>query len=724
MTERQIYYHKATRRGPAVNWTAGVAVVVWGLLFFTDVRSLVPFELLWLDQWIQPIGAGVIIITLFLRWMLLRRSGEYVELDDSSIRRVGANGDGTRIAWTDVVDLRTNAIHGSFELVESSDRQLLPLNRGLEDYWTLMTAVVGQLDRHRERRWASDVGTSPAIHARTFALNWRLGAGLALVFLIVLFYASRTDLVQFIFAALVVAAWAASVFRRPYKVVVDTVALRLCFPLGIQHVALSDIVDCSLLPSRNRDMWLLEPVFTIEGGDTVVLKGFYKEAFALYDQIQRARSNDVVIPSGDPAPNLWQPKVRRRTLIAVAVMLLVGISYSFFTGGIVMVSAARSGREPILRMSLQLGADVDVRDGNRRTPLYEAAKYGQLEIVRLLVERGADLHAARDHPEMTPLHVAAEYGQLEAVRFLLEIGADANVENVWQQTPLSQLAWHAQENGAEIAAHLLAHGADLNSRDNRGFTPLHRAVRYGKVPFTRYLAANGADVNARTDQGGTVLQYALENGQLEAALVVVEAGALVDAVNPESGKSMLANAVQRVETPVVEFLLRHGARSDLPDNDGWSPLHIAAYDDRVDYVRSMLDAGADIELPGPNGRLLELAARFGTLEMVNLLLARGAQPNTLDEEGWAPLHYAAHDGNVELVKAMLDVGADPNVSSDSSPPPVWWAASEGHAEVVQLLWERGADVNELYRRWTPLAASLRQGHTEVATLLRSLGARD
>ena len=106
MTERKTYYHTATYLRPRVNWTVGVGVMVWALIFFTDILDI-SSRFAWLgDVWIRWIGVGFIVSTLFLRWMLLRRSGEYVELDDSGIRHVGAGGRSTRLLWTDVVDLR------------------------------------------------------------------------------------------------------------------------------------------------------------------------------------------------------------------------------------------------------------------------------------------------------------------------------------------------------------------------------------------------------------------------------------------------------------------------------------------------------------------------------------------------------------------------------------------------------------------------------------------
>lgn len=724
MTEARTHHHKASSRGPVVNWTAGVALVVWGLLFFAGV-----FNLAFLDQvgiedgWIRRLGVALTVITLLIRWALLRHSGEHVELDDLSIRHVKGSGRSTGLLWTEVLDLRRNALTGSFELVGPMDGAVVPVHRGLEAYGILMTDVIGQLDRHRMRRSVSEAGFNSVPQPASYTRDWSWQAGFCSLCVIVMMSTIGTDPSVFIVAILGIAAVVESAFKHPHRVVVDSAAVRLFFPLRIRQVALNEIVECSLILYREAGRWVLAPaVIPFEAGDTVVLKGFGNQAFALYDKIQLARRVGEVSLLDDPTPNLWQPRVRRRTVIAATVLSLVLINHVPFTSAMVMVSAARRGSEPIVRLSLLLGTDVDVRDTSGRTSLYEAAKYGHLEIAEFLVERGADVHAPRDHPGYTPVHVAAEYGHVEVVRLLLEAGAHADVKNVWYQTPLSQLAWMAQENADEIAALLLERGADVNSRDNRGFTPLHRAVREGKVAFARYLAANGADVSASTDQGTTVLRYAMRYEQLEAARVVIEAGADIDATYGENGRSELGYAVRSRDTTVVEFLLEHGARSDVSGNDGWTPVHLAANDGHVDFVRRMLDAGADIELPGVNGTILMEAVHGEHLELVEFLLRRGALPDTPDEEGWPPLHLATYHGTVQLVRAMLEGGADPNLSSDGVPPPLWNAANRGHAEVLRLLWESDADVNVQYRGRTPLAMALRNGHSEIATFLRDHGA--
>ena len=248
--------------------------MVWGLLFFADILDI-SSKLAWLDDvWIQWIGVGFIVITLSMRWMLLRRSGEYVELDDSGIRHVGAGGRSTRLLWTDVVDLRRKRLGGSFVLLGSMGGGAVQINRGLEAFGMLMTDVISQLDQYRMRRLVSHAGLNSVRRPKTYTRSWWWQAGIGVLWLILLMNALQTDLSVFVVAAFGAAAVAKSAFKHPYRVVVDAATLRLRFPLRIRQVAMSEIAECALVPYRDGGRWAFAPaVVPFEGRDAIVLKG-------------------------------------------------------------------------------------------------------------------------------------------------------------------------------------------------------------------------------------------------------------------------------------------------------------------------------------------------------------------------------------------------------------------------------------------------------------------
>jgi ankyrin repeat protein len=117
-----------------------------------------------------------------------------------------------------------------------------------------------------------------------------------------------------------------------------------------------------------------------------------------------------------------------------------------------------------------------------KTPLHEAARYENLEMVRELIANGADVNA-KDHCNSTPLHNAARYGYLEIVRELIANGADVNTKNNYGCTPLH----YAAHNGfLETVRELISNGAYV-IYDNDGNVPLDLAIKMGRTEVAKLL---------------------------------------------------------------------------------------------------------------------------------------------------------------------------------------------------------------------------------------------
>jgi ankyrin repeat protein len=128
-------------------------------------------------------------------------------------------------------------------------------------------------------------------------------------------------------------------------------------------------------------------------------------------------------------------------------------------------SAAWNGNEAVMKLLLEKGADVGSKDTrNGRTPLSWAAKNGHEALVKLMLERGADLESKDTHHGRTPLSWAAENGHEVVVKLLLEKGADVGCKSDSGRTPLGWAAW----NGHEAVMELLLKEADLECKSING----------------------------------------------------------------------------------------------------------------------------------------------------------------------------------------------------------------------------------------------------------------
>ncbi len=154
-------------------------------------------------------------------------------------------------------------------------------------------------------------------------------------------------------------------------------------------------------------------------------------------------------------------------------------------------------------------------------------------------------------------------------------------------------------------------------------------------------------------------------------------------------RAELASAAQTGDVARLRELLDHNRDfSTMPDQDGCTPLHYAAYFGHLDAARYLLSIGADPaarSMDPLRNQPVHAAATSGHAAIVALLLASGADPNAEQSGHWTPLHGAAEQGHLEVVRALLAAGARPDAASVSGATPRSLAHGKGHADVAALL---------------------------------------
>lgn len=422
-----------------------------------------------------------------------------------------------------------------------------------------------------------------------------------------------------------------------------------------------------------------------------------------------------------------------------------------------LIAAAGEGHAQLVRALLERGADPRRRADNGARALDLAASQGQLAVVQLLLAHDPQLLDLPGGGENTALMVAAGWGHAEVVRVLLERGADARkrladgrhaldwaahrghpaaVEQLLTHDPLllrlpgyderTALIAASMYGHAEVVRVLLARGAHPRKRLASGFRALDLAAHQGHQAVVERLLAHDPQLLDLPGAGErTALVAAAASGHAKLVRALLERGA--DPRKWATGGPALLWAAHGGHQATVEQLIEHDPQLlDLPGHGEWTALYMAAYFGHVELVRALLGRGADPRKRTANGsHALEGAAEAGRQAVVEQLLAH--DPLLLDLPGsneCTALIRAAVQGHIELLRALLVRGADPRRRDASGAHALEGAAAKGHLAVVEQLLAHDAQLLDLSGSGerTALIAAAGHGHVEVVRALLERGA--
>jgi ankyrin repeat protein len=321
-----------------------------------------------------------------------------------------------------------------------------------------------------------------------------------------------------------------------------------------------------------------------------------------------------------------------------------------------------------------------------RTALHHAIAHEP--VVRLLLERGANPNIRDEGDDAMPLHFAAERGDLAIVRLLIEHGADPIGDGTHHE--LNVLGWAVcweYVHHTHVADYLIAHGAQHT---------IHTAVALGEVALIRELAARApADLEKpmdRTNRCRRPLHLAVVKQRLDSLAALLEMGADTEAVDA-AGLTPLDQAALNGAADMVRLLVEHGADVRLP---------AAIALNRMADIDRIVRRDPDCLRPGNEwGTLIVRASERAHADVIEALIRAGASVNVRDDpgtavdgtEGYTPLHAAAWAGRTEAVAVLLKHGADPNArESKYCGTPAGWADYAGHADVRDLVLDARIDL--------------------------------
>ncbi|MBM3790141.1 MAG: hypothetical protein FJW35_07285 [Acidobacteria bacterium] len=289
--------------------------------------------------------------------------------------------------------------------------------------------------------------------------------------------------------------------------------------------------------------------------------------------------------------------------------------------------------------------------------IFDAVKANDPAKVKALVQADSQLVHAKDADGRTPLHRACEGVHFEVLRFLVEKGADVNAQDNVGTAPLHSLASRAHDRGIAL---LIARKADVNVKDAGGNTPLIYAAQSGSFAAVRQLMDHGAVATSKSHFGYTPLLRAIQSNSFEIAELLIASGAEVNLVFREDyyGDTPLSFAVKSGNPEMVKSLHKNGADLHYRTKLGVGLLHFAAAANKAEIAGYLIDGGVDIDSV-QNGGLtpLHMAAIIGGLDAAKLLVARGATLDAKSKDGGTPLHFAVASRNIEIADFLRRSGA-------------------------------------------------------------------
>ncbi len=328
--------------------------------------------------------------------------------------------------------------------------------------------------------------------------------------------------------------------------------------------------------------------------------------------------------------------------------------------------AALNHEKKMVELLLDDGVDVNAGNGAALIAAAEHDDAESLDVVKLLIARGANVKA-KSNDGWTALHAAAEGEDPnnanppgDIARLLIEKGADVNASAAYINsgkgwTPLLVAIWNKRPAIAQL---LLDAGADANAQaetqpgESATRTALMLTAKNGLGALVDPLLAKGASIDARNKAGSTnLIVAASEFTGREVTLRLVEKGADVNAANT-NGSTALMYAVCS-HTDVAVELLKRGANANARDKDGETALMRAAYCGQEQSIPKLLAAGAQLDTKRNDGRTaLMLAAERGFEDVARSLLSAGANARITDRDGLTALDIARKAGDDDTISVL------------------------------------------------------------------------
>ena len=331
----------------------------------------------------------------------------------------------------------------------------------------------------------------------------------------------------------------------------------------------------------------------------------------------------------------------------------------------------------------------------------------------------SNLHLAEVADKNALLQHYVRLGDIRNAQQLLSLGADIN-----DQAPLLIAAHHnkiAMLNYLSQCA-----GIDLNARDHLGRTALLLACSNNHTEMALALIAAGLDLDCVDDDGDSALLYACNHRNYIILDALMSKHANLDTRN-KSYESVLILAIAFNDLEMLVWCIKNGANVNICCKHGQSPLTLAICNQRTDMIEKLIKLSSiNLEHKNTLGQnALILAVLENQLHTIKLLLEKGVNVNSQDNNNCTPLFAATITKNKDIFSMLLNAGADTKLCTINGSGPLHNAAKQGMINACKLMLKTNPDLNinhsDIFGE-TPLMCAIHFGHTSIANFLITNGA--
>ncbi|ORX57695.1 ankyrin [Piromyces finnis] len=378
-----------------------------------------------------------------------------------------------------------------------------------------------------------------------------------------------------------------------------------------------------------------------------------------------------------------------------------------------LIYACKGNNKHILKFLLESGADTSIVSKDGKQLISFATMNNCIFLARYLIESNIikDINCVDKNFE-TPLMFAVQKKNIDMIRYLLNNGADVNFMNKKDETALSKIlsCCRISKKMMECLKVLIDHGADVNrvysisnNNNNNGIsylkeTPLIFSVNRKNLNLIKFFINNGANIDGKDDRGATPLYYAIFNSnKVEIVKYLVEKGANINEIINDSNETVIFWALRHDRYNAVKLLINHGVNINHKNSKNEIPLNMVLHKKNcIIPISDFISDDTNFEERDSSGNsLFHYSILKNNREVFNFIMDNidNVNINLLDKQENTPLMLAVSTNNIEFVIRILERKPKLEIRNIHLETALFISVKKGNYRIAKLLIENGAKIN-------------------------------